>query len=62
MSLTILHSPEDVCPHTSTFEKLFQDQYETVHRLEHVQLRTVTKFFAQLLISNAISWSVCIHF
>lgn len=45
------------------FEKVFQDQYEIVHRLENVKLRNVAKFFAHLLVTDAISWGVlrCIH-
>ena len=44
------------------FEKVFQDQYEIVHRLENVKLRNVAKFFAHLLVTDAISWGVCISF
>jgi len=44
------------------FEKVFQDQYEIVHRLENVKLRNVAKFFAHLLVTDAISWGVCIEF
>jgi pre-mRNA-splicing factor CWC22 len=40
------------------FEKVFQDQYEIVHRLENVKLRNVAKFFAHLLVTDAISWGV----
>jgi len=40
------------------FEKVFQDQYEIVHRLENVKLRNVAKFFAHLLFTDAISWGV----
>ena len=43
------------------FEKVFQDQYEIVHRLENVKLRNVAKFFAHLLVTDAISWGVCIQ-
>jgi len=45
------------------FEKVFQDQYEIVHRLENVKLRNVAKFFAHLLFTDAISWGVlrCIN-
>lgn len=42
------------------FEKVFQDQYEIVHRLENVKLRNVAKFFAHLLVTDAISWGVSI--
>ena len=44
------------------FEKVFQDQYEIVHRLENVKLRNVAKFFAHLLVTDAISWGVCTSF
>ncbi|CAF4710510.1 unnamed protein product, partial [Rotaria sp. Silwood2] len=37
---------------------IFQDQYEIVHRLENVKLRNVAKFFAHLLVTNAISRNV----
>ncbi|CAF1104907.1 unnamed protein product [Rotaria sordida] len=40
------------------FEKVFQDQYEIVHRLENVKLRNVAKFFGHLLVTDAISWGV----
>ena len=40
------------------FEKVFQDQYEIVHRLENVKLRNVAKFFAHLLVTDSISWGV----
>jgi len=45
------------------FEKSFQDQYGHSHRLENVKLRNVTKFFAYLLATNSIRWSVfkCIY-
>jgi len=44
------------------FEKAFQDQYEIVHHLENDKLKNVSKFFADLLITNSIRWSVCIYF
>ncbi|CAF3515482.1 unnamed protein product [Rotaria socialis] len=34
------------------FEKVFQDQYDIVYRLENV------KFFAHLLVTDAISWDI----
>ena len=43
------------------FEKLFQDRYEIVHRLENVKLKNIAKFFAHLLVTDAISWGVCIY-
>ena len=44
------------------FEKAFQDQYDLAHHLDNVKLRIVPTFFAQLLLTDSISWSVCIHF
>ena len=43
------------------FEKLFQDRFEIVHRLENVKLKNIAKFFAHLLVTDAISWGVCIY-
>ncbi|CAF4455298.1 unnamed protein product, partial [Rotaria sp. Silwood2] len=45
------------------FEKSFRDRYMDADRLENVKLRNVTKFFAYLLATNSIHWSVfkCIH-
>jgi pre-mRNA-splicing factor CWC22 len=40
------------------FDQLFVEQYQTIHRLETNKLRNVAKFFAHLLHSDAISWSV----
>ncbi|CAF4610522.1 unnamed protein product [Rotaria sp. Silwood1] len=40
------------------FEEIFQDQYKIIHRLEYIDLRKVAKFFAHLLATDAISWSV----
>jgi pre-mRNA-splicing factor CWC22 len=37
------------------FEKIFQDQYEFVFRLDNVKLGIVAKFFAHLLLTDAIS-------
>jgi pre-mRNA-splicing factor CWC22 len=44
------------------FERSFQHQYEDTHRLENVKLRNVAKFFAHLLATNSIRWSVYIHY
>ena len=38
--------------------KIFVDTYSTVHRLETGKLRNVGKFFAHLLFTDAIDWSV----
>lgn len=38
--------------------KAFQEQYETIHRLETNKLRNVAKFFAHLLFTDAIPWTV----
>ncbi len=45
------------------FENIFKEQYETVHRLETVKLRNVSKLFSHLLLTDSISWGVleCIH-
>jgi pre-mRNA-splicing factor CWC22 len=43
------------------FDQLFVEQYQTIHRLETNKLRNVAKFFAHLLHSDAISWSVLQH-
>jgi pre-mRNA-splicing factor CWC22 len=45
-----------------SFENLFHNKYEIVHRLESVALRNLAKFFAHLLVTDSISWSVRIHF
>lgn len=45
------------------FEEIFKDTYQTTHRLETNRLRNVSKFFAHLLFTDAISWDVldCIN-
>ncbi|KAF6019580.1 ncm [Bugula neritina] len=40
------------------FEEMFMTQYETCHRLDATKLRNVSKFFAHLLHTDAISWGV----
>ena len=40
------------------FQNIFQEQFETIHRLETNKLRNVAKFFAHLLHTDAISWGV----
>jgi pre-mRNA-splicing factor CWC22 len=42
------------------FENIFQNQYEIIHHLKYIRLRKVAKFFAHLLVTDAISWNVCI--
>lgn len=38
--------------------KAFNEQYDTIHRLETNKLRNVAKFFAHLLFTDAIPWTV----
>lgn len=40
------------------FEEIFRNTYTTTHRLDTNRLRNVSKFFAHLLISDAIKWNV----
>jgi len=40
------------------FEEAFNQQFTTVHRLETNKLRNIGKFFAHLLLSDGISWSI----
>mmetsp|Transcript_10555 Transcript_10555/g.24805 ORF Transcript_10555/g.24805 Transcript_10555/m.24805 type:complete len:659 (+) Transcript_10555:165-2141(+) len=40
------------------FEESFSVQFATVHRLETNKLRNIGKFFAHLLLSDGISWSI----
>ncbi|XP_038645196.1 pre-mRNA-splicing factor CWC22 homolog [Scyliorhinus canicula] len=46
-----------------SFEGIFKEQYETIHRLETNKLRNVAKMFAHLLYTDSIPWSVldCVH-
>lgn len=39
-------------------QKIFKDTYVTTHRLDTNKLRNVSKFFAHLLFTDAISWEV----
>ncbi|XP_030069484.1 pre-mRNA-splicing factor CWC22 homolog [Microcaecilia unicolor] len=41
-----------------SFEDIFKDQYDTIHRLETNKLRNVAKMFAHLLYTDSIPWSV----
>jgi pre-mRNA-splicing factor CWC22 len=45
------------------YDKLFQEHYATVHRLDTVKIRNVGKFFAHLFYSDALPWTsiACIH-
>jgi len=40
------------------FQDAFETQFATVHRLETNKLRNIGKFFAHLLYTDAISWSI----
>lgn len=42
------------------FEKMFQNQYEIIHDIECIKLRKIAKFYAHLLVNDAMSWSVCL--
>ncbi|CAI9581723.1 unnamed protein product, partial [Staurois parvus] len=46
-----------------SFEVIFKEQYDTIHRLETNKLRNVAKMFAHLLYTDSIPWSVleCIN-
>ncbi|XP_030066002.1 pre-mRNA-splicing factor CWC22 homolog isoform X2 [Microcaecilia unicolor] len=41
-----------------SFEDIFKEQYDTIHRLETNKLRNVAKMFAHLLYTDSIPWSV----
>lgn len=40
------------------FEQIFRDTYDTIHRFEIMKLRNVTKMYAHLLFTDAITWEV----
>lgn len=42
--------------YVSPFEQIFKDSYGTAHRLDTNRLRNISKFFAHLLFTDAISW------
>ncbi|CRL03319.1 CLUMA_CG016144, isoform A [Clunio marinus] len=44
--------------YTEKFEEIFKDIYDTTHRLDTNRLRNVSKFFAHLLYSDSIGWTV----
>ncbi|KAG7276465.1 hypothetical protein CRUP_033903, partial [Coryphaenoides rupestris] len=41
-----------------SFEGIFCEQYETIHRLETNKLRNVARLFAHLLYTDSVPWSV----
>ncbi|XP_058478874.1 pre-mRNA-splicing factor CWC22 homolog [Solea solea] len=41
-----------------SFEGIFMEQYETIHRLETNKLRNVARLFAHLLYTDSVPWSV----
>ncbi|XP_062972372.1 pre-mRNA-splicing factor CWC22 homolog [Elgaria multicarinata webbii] len=41
-----------------SFEAIFKEQYDTIHRLETNKLRNVAKMFAHLLYTDSLPWSV----
>ncbi|CEM07635.1 unnamed protein product [Vitrella brassicaformis CCMP3155] len=43
------------------FAECFVKQYQTVHRLETNKLRNTAKFFAHLIYTDALPWTVLIH-
>lgn len=49
--------------YTPMYEQMFREQYADAHHLDTNKLRSTAKFFAHLLHSDAISWTVmeCIH-
>ncbi|XP_022245258.1 pre-mRNA-splicing factor CWC22 homolog, partial [Limulus polyphemus] len=42
-------------------EEIFRGTYDTIHRFETNKLRNVAKFFAHLLYTDAINWTVLSH-
>ncbi|XP_037595986.1 pre-mRNA-splicing factor CWC22 homolog [Cebus imitator] len=40
-----------------SFESIFKEQYDTIHRLETNKLRNVAKMFAHLLYTDSLPWS-----
>ncbi|KAG2393119.1 hypothetical protein C9374_009696 [Naegleria lovaniensis] len=43
------------------FEECFRLQYSILHRYETGRLRNIAKFFAHLLVADAISWSIFVN-
>ncbi|KAF5903357.1 pre-mRNA-splicing factor CWC22, partial [Clarias magur] len=60
--VTILDKTERFCllkkEYMESFEAIFQEQYETIHRLETNKLRNVARMFAHLLYTDSVPWSV----
>lgn len=44
-----------------SFEAIFAEQYDTIHRLETNKLRNVARLFAHLLYTDSVPWSVRAH-
>ena len=44
-----------------TMDSAFEQQYSMIHRLETNKLRNVAKFFAHLLITDALPWT-CLEY
>lgn len=44
-----------------SFEAIFSEQYDTIHRLETNKLRNVARLFAHLLYTDSVPWSVRKH-
>jgi pre-mRNA-splicing factor CWC22 len=40
------------------FDELFADQYTTIHRFDTNKIRNIAKFYAHLLFTDALEWSV----
>jgi pre-mRNA-splicing factor CWC22 len=40
------------------FEAIFNDIYTTIHRFEITKLRNVTRMFAHLFFTDAVSWEI----
>ena len=51
-------SSEPPRTYVAQFEKIFGEQYATMHRLETAKLKNVAMFFAHLLYTDSISWGV----
>jgi len=44
--------------YTEPFCEIFRDSYHTIHRLDLNRLRNVAKFFAHLLYSHSMPWTI----
>lgn len=47
--------------YSEPFTEIFKSCYDTIHRFETNKLRNVSKLFAHLLVTDAISWNVLSH-